>query len=108
MPAVSFRYKFAPTQLETRLRQPRFISFNVGVTPNIVAPELCRYRAWTGTEADWLDISGATMFRSHADVKTYESWLTESGFKLRWSKFIPEGDGGHQLILAQKPENKSV
>jgi cyclopropane fatty-acyl-phospholipid synthase-like methyltransferase len=65
-------------------------------------------RAWTGTEADWLDISGATMFWSHADVKTYESWLTESGFKLRWSKFIPEGDGGHQLILAQKPENKSV
>ncbi len=65
-------------------------------------------RAWTGVEADWLDVSGATMFWSHADAGTYESWLTEFGFKLRWSKFIPEGDGGHQLILAQKPENKSV
>ncbi len=65
-------------------------------------------RAWTGTEANWLDVYGATMFWSHADIKTYESWLTEFGFKLRWSKFIPEGDGGHQLILAQKPENKSV
>ncbi|MUL36843.1 class I SAM-dependent methyltransferase [Gloeocapsopsis dulcis] len=65
-------------------------------------------RAWTGTETDWLDVSGATMFWSHADVKTYESWLTEFGFKLRWSKLIPEGNGRHQLILAEKPENKSV
>ncbi|HLM61077.1 MAG TPA: class I SAM-dependent methyltransferase [Pyrinomonadaceae bacterium] len=63
-------------------------------------------RAWTGLEEDWLDVSGATMFWSHAEAKTYESWLTELGFKLRWNKFIAEGDGGHQLILAQKPKNK--
>jgi SAM-dependent methyltransferase len=66
-------------------------------------------RAWTGLEENWLDVSGATMFWSHADPETYYSWLTELGFKLRWNKFIPEGDdGGHQLILAQKPKNKSV
>jgi len=64
--------------------------------------------AWTGVEENWLDVSGATMFWSHADAKTYESWLKELGFKLRWNKFIAEGNGGHQLILVQKPENKSV
>lgn len=60
-------------------------------------------RAWTGTEENWLDVSGATMFWSHADAQTYESWLAELGFKLRWSELIPEGDGGHQLIFAEKP-----
>ena len=64
-------------------------------------------QAWTGVEEDWLDVSGAAMFWSHADAKTYETWLTELGFKLHWSKLIPEGDdGGHQLILAQKPKTK--
>ena len=29
-------------------------------------------RAWTGTEEDWLGISGAKMFWSHADAKTYQ------------------------------------
>ncbi len=64
--------------------------------------------AGTGTEEDWLGVSGATMFWSHADAEIYESWLTELGFKLRWSKVIPEGDGGHQLIFAEKPKDKSV
>lgn len=67
-------------------------------------------RAWTGTETDWLDISGATMFWSHADAETYESWLVRLGFELRASKFIPEGDdgGGHQLIFAEKPNDNSA
>lgn len=65
-------------------------------------------RAWTGVEENWLNVSGATMFWSHADAETYESWLTDCGFHLRFSTFIAEGDGGHQLILAQKPKNKSL
>lgn len=65
--------------------------------------------AGTGTEEDWLGVSGATMYWSHADTETYESWLTELGFELRWSKLIPEDDnGGHQLIFAEKPKDKSV
>lgn len=66
--------------------------------------------AGTGTEQNWLDVPGATMFWSHADAKTYESWLTQLGFKLHWSKLIPEGDdgGGHQLILARKSKGKSA
>ncbi len=63
-------------------------------------------RAWTGIESDWLDVSGAKMFWSHTDVETYKLWLTELGFKLHWTKFIPEGDGGHQLVLAKKPGHK--
>lgn len=66
-------------------------------------------RAWTGMEENWLNVSGATMFWSHADAETYHSWLKEVGFYLRWSRFITEADNaGHQLILAQKPKNKSV
>lgn len=63
-------------------------------------------RVWTGTEEDWLGVVGATMFWSHADTQTYELWLIELGFKLHWTKFIPEGDGGHSLILAQKLKGK--
>lgn len=66
-------------------------------------------RAWTGVEENWLDVDGATMFWSHADAETYQTWLTEIGFSLHWTKFIAEGDGGHQFILAQKPKgNKMV
>ncbi|HEX8289844.1 MAG TPA: class I SAM-dependent methyltransferase [Pyrinomonadaceae bacterium] len=61
-------------------------------------------RAWTGTEANWLDVLGATMFWSHADAETYKRWLTDAGFRLICEKFIPEGSGGHSLMLAQKPD----
>jgi SAM-dependent methyltransferase len=57
------------------------------------------HRAWTGTEADWL---GANMYWSHTDEATYREWLTTQGFSVRWTRFIPEGDGGHTLLLAEK------
>ncbi|MDJ0757036.1 MAG: methyltransferase domain-containing protein [Ardenticatenaceae bacterium] len=60
------------------------------------------HTAWTGTEKEWLGVQGATMVWSHADDKTYERWLQESGFTIHWTRFIPEGDGGHVLILAQR------
>lgn len=55
-------------------------------------------RAWTGTEEDWL---GATMYWSHADRETYLAWMTEAGFAIEWDRFVPEGDGGHTLIMAR-------
>jgi SAM-dependent methyltransferase len=55
--------------------------------------------AWTGTEVDWL---GAKMYWSHSDEATYLEWLNAQGFVVRWTRFIPEGDGGHTLLLAQK------
>ena len=57
---------------------------------------------WTGTENDWLGVSGATMYWSHADAATYKSWLIENDLAMCWTRFIPEGDSGHTLILAQK------
>jgi len=55
--------------------------------------------AWTGIEEDWL---GAPMYWSHADRKTYGVWLHAAGFVILWSRFIPEGLGGHSLVLAKR------
>jgi SAM-dependent methyltransferase len=60
------------------------------------------HRAWTGTEEGWL-VDGATMYWSHADEATYLAWLAESGLTVLWARFVPEGDGGHTLVLATKP-----
>lgn len=57
------------------------------------------HTAWTGTEENWL---GAKMYWSHADADTYREWLTSIGFGILWTRFIPEGDGGHTLVLARK------
>jgi SAM-dependent methyltransferase len=57
--------------------------------------------AWTGTEDDW---HGAPMYWSHADKATYVAWLEELGFDILWTRFIPEGTGGHTLILAKGGE----
>jgi SAM-dependent methyltransferase len=54
---------------------------------------------WTGTEDDW---HGAEMYWSHADEETYRAWLEELDFSILRRTFIPEGDGGHVLFLAQK------
>jgi len=57
---------------------------------------------WTGTEEHWLDVAGAQMYWSHADTPTYQQWLVEQGFAICWMRFIPEGNGGHSLLLAQR------
>lgn len=59
--------------------------------------------AWTGTEDDWLEVPDASMYWSHADAATYQQWFEAQGFALRWSRFVPEGQGGHMLMFAQKP-----
>ena len=58
------------------------------------------YTAWTGTEENW---HGGTMYWSHTDAATYRAWLQDLGFAILSEQFIPEGDGGHALFLAQKP-----
>lgn len=54
-------------------------------------------RRWTGTE----EYLGGTMFWDHADAQTYLDWLKASGFTPLWKRFIPEGSGGHALILSR-------
>lgn len=56
-------------------------------------------RAWTGMEENW---HGAPMYWSHADRDTYLSWLRARGFDILWTRFIPEGTGGHTLLLAKR------
>ena len=60
------------------------------------------HRAWTGREENWLG-GGAPMYWSHADAADYQTWLREIGFELLWTRFIPEGDSGHTLLLARRP-----
>lgn len=62
-------------------------------------------RAWTGTEENWLGVKDATMAWSHADAETYQAWLAAAGFEICRTEFIPEGDGGHTLILARASED---
>ncbi len=54
-------------------------------------------REWTGTE----HYLGADMFWDHADTSTYLRWLQAAQLHPRWHRYIPEGNSGHTLILAQ-------
>ncbi len=58
-------------------------------------------RAWSGREDDWLG-SGAPMWWSHADAASYRRWLTSAGFAIEEDEFVPEGDSGHQLLIASR------
>src|SRR5262249_50697527 len=49
---------------------------------------------WTGTE----QYLGADMFWDHADAATYLQWLHAARLSPVWHRFVPEGDGGHELI----------
>lgn len=59
------------------------------------------WRAWTGTEPDWRGVPGATMYWSHAGAETYRQWLSERDFEIVQEGFLPEGDGGHTVLLAR-------
>ena len=52
---------------------------------------------WTGIE----DYLGHAMFWDHADRQTYLAWLTEAGLAPLWDRFVPAGNVGHTLVLAQ-------
>jgi cyclopropane fatty-acyl-phospholipid synthase-like methyltransferase len=52
---------------------------------------------WTGTE----EYLGSPMFWDHADTDTYLRWFEAAGLAPVWHRYVPEGDGGHGLILAR-------
>jgi SAM-dependent methyltransferase/predicted nucleotidyltransferase len=54
-------------------------------------------RRWTGVE----EYFGAEMFWDHVDAATYLEWFAQAGFEPQWHRFIPEGNGGHTLVLAR-------
>jgi 2-polyprenyl-3-methyl-5-hydroxy-6-metoxy-1,4-benzoquinol methylase len=57
--------------------------------------------AWTGTEVNWLG-GPATMWWSHADAATYQSWIRQAGLEITVQQFVPEGDSGHALFWARR------
>jgi len=56
--------------------------------------------AWTGVEQDWLGVTGATMYWSHATTETYRDWLAARGLEILEEDFVPEGQAGHHVFLA--------
>jgi SAM-dependent methyltransferase len=59
--------------------------------------------AWAGSVPNYLGIEGGEMCWSHADEATNLGWLQESGLRVQWKRFVPEGGSGHTLVFAQKP-----
>ena len=55
------------------------------------------FERWTGIE----DYFGTEMFWDHADRETNLAWLAEAGLTPLWDRFVPEGNVGHTLVLAQ-------
>ncbi len=60
------------------------------------------HTAWTGFEDNWLGVSGAAMYWSHEDADTYVRWLSAAGLQTIVRELVPEGNGGHTLLLAEK------
>jgi cyclopropane fatty-acyl-phospholipid synthase-like methyltransferase len=80
--------------------QPRlFGSIHRWLRPEGMLMAIVGATAGTGSEEDWL---GAPMYWSHEGTETYLMWLRETGFDVRWHRFIPEDDGGHTLLLARR------
>ena len=52
---------------------------------------------WTGTQP----YLGTDMFWDHADTGTYLRWFEAARLTPLWHRYIPDGDSGHTLILAQ-------
>jgi hypothetical protein len=59
--------------------------------------------AWTEKDHNYLGVKGGEMCWSHANEATNLRWLQGSGLHVHWTRFIPEGNSGHTLVLAQKP-----
>jgi len=54
---------------------------------------------WTGTEENWLG-AGGRMWWTQERPEVYDEWLAEAGFQRRWRRYVPEGEAGHDLVLA--------
>ena len=69
--------------------------------PNGIFMAIVGAKNWTGTENDWLE-AGISMYWSHTDIETYLTWFTSTGFILLDKQFVPEGNGGHFLLVVKK------
>ena len=58
--------------------------------------------AGEGGEKDWLGVKGVDMFWAQENLKTYERWFAQEGFRVSRRRRIPEGKVAHQLYLLTK------
>jgi len=77
---------------------------NIGrwLRPGGVLVATVGHREWTGSEKDWLGVPGGDMWWSHADAATYRRWLADAGLVVEHKRFVPEGQGGHTLMIASR------
>ena len=64
------------------------------------------HKAWTGSEDKYLGVDGGEMMWSHEGKETYVQWISETGLRILWTRFIPEGESGHTLVFARKLNNE--
>ncbi len=62
------------------------------------------WTAWTGTAENWLG-GPAAMWWSQEDAIIYRGWLRAAGLRITLQDFVPEGDSGHALFWARKPDD---
>jgi len=96
---VSF---FAIIHIPLQEQLPIFESIFIWLKPGGYFMVTVGHKAWTGYEDEWY---GARMYWSHADEDTYLNWLQDIGFVIHQRHFLPEGDGGHVLLLSQRPSD---
>jgi len=65
------------------------------------------HSAYEGSATGWLG-SDAPMLWSHHGAATYRRMLREEGYRIVREKFIPEGDGGHEMFLARTGRGRGV
>ncbi len=83
-------------------QRPLFRRIHRWLVPGGVFLTILGAGRWKGLEKGWLG-SDSWMFWDHEDATTYRAWLEEAGFVVDAEKFIPEGEGGHELFQVHRP-----
>ena len=94
---------YAIIHIPIRQQRPLFRRIYRWLAPGGVFLTILGSRRWRGVEKGWLG-SESPMFWDHTDADTYERWLVEAGFMVEERKFVPEGDGGHELFRLRRPK----
>jgi len=96
---------FAVIHLPLPEQRPLFARLFSWVRPGGYLMVTVGHQEWTGYKDEWY---GAPMYWSQTDEATYLAWLRDSGFVVQWRQFIPEGNDGHVLLLAQRPSDTAA
>jgi SAM-dependent methyltransferase len=96
--AVIALYSVIHVPLEEQ--RPLFRRIRTWLTPGGWFVAILGHGALEGWERGWLG-TDVKMFWSHANPATYRRWLSSTGFDIVEERFVPEGEGGHELFLCR-------